>query len=91
MLSCKEVARLASDGLDQEMSLGKRFGMRLHMMMCGPCARYVKQLKQLRLLFSRYAKEGPHTHGESGLPDDARERISRTVDEALEQRDPSGG
>ena len=47
MLSCKEVARLASDGLDNDLPFGTRFGMRLHMMMCGACSRYVKQLKQL--------------------------------------------
>ncbi len=48
MLSCKEVSRLASESLDQRLPLGKRIGVRMHLMMCRACARFLRQIKFLR-------------------------------------------
>jgi len=47
MLSCKETARLVSDGLDRRLSLWQRMNLRLHLMMCGACSAYRRQVAQL--------------------------------------------
>lgn len=44
MLSCREVAKSASDYLDTNMSWPRRLQMRLHLAMCGHCRRYIDQL-----------------------------------------------
>ena len=45
MLSCNEVTRLyASDALGRA-SLVQRLSVRLHLMMCDQCSRYVRELR----------------------------------------------
>jgi hypothetical protein len=44
MLSCKDVTRLISASMDTSLPIGKRIGMRLHLLMCTFCARYERQL-----------------------------------------------
>ena len=46
VLSCREVAKSASDYLDANISWRRRLQMRLHLAMCGHCRRYVDQLAQ---------------------------------------------
>lgn len=45
MLSCREVTERASRYLDRELSWRERLQMRLHLMMCRYCTRFVDQLK----------------------------------------------
>lgn len=47
MLTCKEVAKLISDGLDHRLTWRQRLGLRLHVMMCKACATYKKQLEAI--------------------------------------------
>jgi hypothetical protein len=51
MLNCKEVTRLISEGLDRRLSLWQRINLRMHMMWCGACATYKRQLEGLHRLF----------------------------------------
>jgi len=44
MFSCKEVHERASRYLDQDMDLFPRMGMLMHLLMCGQCRMFVKQL-----------------------------------------------
>lgn len=44
VLSCREVAKSASDYLDANISWRRRLQIRLHLVMCGHCRRYVDQL-----------------------------------------------
>ena len=47
MMTCREVARLiASDGLEGAW-WGRRFGARLHLLMCRHCRRYAEQLRAI--------------------------------------------
>ena len=48
MLSCKEVTRLASQGLDRELSLGERTMLRFHFAICEGCRTVNRQLAALR-------------------------------------------
>ncbi|HOY23357.1 MAG TPA: zf-HC2 domain-containing protein [Cellvibrio sp.] len=45
MLSCKNVAHLASDYLDKNMSGTLPWKVRLHLAACSCCRRFVKHLK----------------------------------------------
>lgn len=44
MFSCKEVHERASLYLDKDMDLLPRMGMLMHLLMCGQCRLFVKQL-----------------------------------------------
>ena len=48
MLSCKDIAQLASESYDRSLTLGERLSIRLHMVRCRMCSRYISQLKFLR-------------------------------------------
>jgi len=44
MLSCREVSHLASDYLNRDLPLRRRLAVRLHLMMCEGCTRYIAQM-----------------------------------------------
>ncbi|HEX5612898.1 MAG TPA: zf-HC2 domain-containing protein [Burkholderiales bacterium] len=48
MLSCKDVTRLVSQGLDRELSLGERTMLRFHFAICAGCRNVNRQLALLR-------------------------------------------
>ena len=48
MLSCKDVTRLISESMDRSLPLGKRVGVRLHLLICKFCVRYERQLLLIR-------------------------------------------
>lgn len=48
MLSCKEAARLMSQGLDRSLSLRERVGLRLHLLACYGCRNARQQLRFIR-------------------------------------------
>ncbi|MGE5285513.1 MAG: zf-HC2 domain-containing protein [Actinomycetota bacterium] len=48
MLSCKDVTTLISESMDHSLPIGKRIGMRLHLLMCKFCSRYERQLLLIR-------------------------------------------
>lgn len=45
MLSCKQVAHLASQYLDKEVSMSMEWKIRMHLMMCANCRRFMRHLK----------------------------------------------
>ena len=53
MLSCKRVAQLASESLDRSLTWRETFSMRLHLLACKLCSRYVRQLKFLERACAR--------------------------------------
>ena len=44
LLTCQEVATLASDYLDKHVDAKITFKMRVHLMMCANCRRFIKHL-----------------------------------------------
>ena len=55
MLSCKEVTALASHCLDEQLPWPARFKMRLHLLVCYHCRRYLKQIKIVVKTMTRFA------------------------------------
>ena len=47
MPTCREVARLLASGQYQDAELTRRALVRLHLIMCGDCARYAAELTSL--------------------------------------------
>jgi hypothetical protein len=48
MLSCKEVTRLVSQGLDRRLGWFERLRLRLHLAICDGCTNFKKQMDFLR-------------------------------------------
>jgi hypothetical protein len=83
MRSCKDISELVSASLDQDLPLSRRFGVRLHLLMCKPCALYERQLLSLRTMLGITAaeetKDGPE------LSDESSQRLQNAIDEELSQ------
>ena len=48
MLSCKEITQLASDSLEKKkLSFRKRMELKMHLMMCGLCSRFVRSMRKI--------------------------------------------
>ena len=45
MLSCKQVATMASDYLDKNTDAKLQWKIRLHLMVCANCRRFIRHLK----------------------------------------------
>jgi len=77
MLSCKDVTRLLSESMDHSLPLGKRVGVRLHLLICKFCLRYRRQLLLIRETARRLAAT-EDIPGET-LSAEARERIRKSL------------
>jgi hypothetical protein len=77
MLSCKDVTQLISQSMDTALPVGKRIGVRIHLLMCRFCARYEKQLLLIRETVGSIvtAEETPEGASAELLSEEARERI----------------
>ncbi len=79
--SCDEVSRLASQAMDEKLTLRKRLALRTHLMLCVWCRRSAGQLETMRNL----ARTGGPAET---LSDTARERMARALE--AEDQAPSG-
>jgi hypothetical protein len=82
--TCKEVARLTSEGRDHPLPLGMRLRLGLHRSFCQWCARYAKQLDfvhEASQLFPAHVDqiEQPNLDG------DAKARMKRAIRDAAEK------
>jgi uncharacterized membrane protein len=80
MLSCKDVAHLASQAMEAPLTWRQRWGMRLHLLFCGLCRHYVGQLRFLERAFERVRNcDQERLSSGERLPEEARKRIRRTL------------
>ena len=81
MLSCKDVTRLLSESMDRSLPLGKRVGVRFHLLICRFCARYERQLLQIRETVRRLVGTEETDGGPLGEPlsEEARARIRESL------------
>lgn len=59
MPSCAESTRLLSEAQERPLSGGERVALRWHLLMCGACRRFERQLDWLRLASARYVPLEP--------------------------------
>ncbi len=81
MLSCKDVTRLLSESMDRSLPLGKRIGVRLHLLICKFCLRYERQLLLIRETARCLAaiEEPPVLTAGELLSTEAKERIRKSL------------
>jgi len=48
MLTCREVTRLVSQGLDRDLGFGERVALRVHFAVCRGCGTFNRQMNFLR-------------------------------------------
>ena len=58
LLSCKETARLLSQGEDRQLGFGERVVLRAHLAMCRRCRNVNAQFKFLRLAVRSLTHDG---------------------------------
>ncbi len=80
MLTCKEAAALASKALDTRLSWRERWGMRVHLLLCDLCQRYIEQLRFVHKVVGTLDRHPEVYGGQPALPREARERIRRALD-----------
>jgi predicted anti-sigma-YlaC factor YlaD len=56
-LDCKAVARLLSDGQDQELPVPERARMRLHLVICQACRNVDEQMQFIRRAMQRLGRD----------------------------------
>ena len=81
MLSCKDVTKLVSESMDRSLPLGKRVGVRFHLLICRFCERYRRQLLLIRETARNLAHAGemPGEPFPETLSPEARERIRKSL------------
>jgi hypothetical protein len=82
-LPCRDMTRLASESLDRELGGLERAVLRIHLLYCAGCRRYLEQIVEVRTILHRAAARiaaGGDLPG-LGLPDDVRSRIKQTLRE----------
>lgn len=77
MLSCREVNEKASTLVDGELSFTEKTAMRMHLMMCSKCRRFMTQFKTLIIALAKKTEQND--------PADA-EVIDRLVARLIEAR-----
>lgn len=79
---CRDAARLLSESMDRRLPLAERVGLRVHLLLCGLCRRYGRQLVFLRRLVDVFTKsvESPASPAASELSPEARARIRERLE-----------
>jgi hypothetical protein len=78
MWTCSRATRLVSDGLDRSLSLGERCDLTIHLLGCEPCRRFRRATRWLHTVLRSLPDD------DVGLPADARERIRRALERAID-------
>lgn len=88
MITCEEAARLISESLDRRLPLGRRISLRIHLLMCKLCPRFLRQMLLLKKASDHYKKEIEEDSSYS-LSINARERIKSLLATDSEKKDPA--
>ncbi|GGY73385.1 hypothetical protein GCM10011613_18120 [Cellvibrio zantedeschiae] len=67
LLTCQQVASLASDYLDNCVDGKLNFKIRVHLMMCANCRRFVKHLKLTKEVAPKFINEQQPVNAEAIL------------------------
>ncbi|WP_296767973.1 hypothetical protein [Thiobacillus sp.] len=73
---------LASRAMDVRLPFADRMAMHLHLAICENCARFARQMHEMRRLFRANADAGD---GATGLTDEARQRIATELQDQLDR------
>ena len=80
---CKEIVQIVSASLDRRLTLRERFVMRLHLVACRPCVRYMQQSEFLSKATHELDDKLKEAVFSGKLSDEARRRIKETLMSAI--------
>jgi hypothetical protein len=83
MPNCREISRIVSESFDRRLPLRRRMAMWMHLLMCGHCSRFRKELSAIR----RAAREGAdpmEAEPAIRLSESTRSRIRKMLEQAAE-------
>ena len=81
-IKCKSATELASRTMDQRLSFYNRVALKLHYLVCAHCARYARQLNEIRRLLHLEWSADPQDA--PALSMEARQRIETELHKKLE-------
>ena len=87
MLNCRQVTRLVSRSLDARLPWPQRLGVRLHLLYCVWCRRYVAQVRFLREATRQLARKAEDAPAVT-LPPQAREHVRARLRQAWRENPP---
>ena len=67
MLTCREVTEMATDYLDRQLGVGRRFGVWRHLRLCDACRRFFDQMRRTAGLLARVPPQPPPPEVEDRL------------------------
>ncbi len=87
MLSCKQLAQQhASDYIDENQSVSQRLQVRLHLLMCGHCRRFVKKLRMTKSVITQH---GNVVESSESIDEESVKSIACDLIEAHQSEDDS--
>ncbi len=75
--ACKEASKLASDGLDRQLSLWEKLKLQVHMLMCGKCKNCNETMQLIRNATHLISQSRT---GDIHLSDEQRESLRKALD-----------
>lgn len=85
MLSCKEIGKLLSQGIDRKLTLREKIGLKLHLVICKTCSCYEKQLQFIACSARRLMQSNKKGQGILSLSSEAEIRITRSIKQQLDE------
>jgi anti-sigma factor RsiW len=79
--TCKETSLLASRAMDERLPFADRLALQMHLAICENCARFNRQLQEMRRLFQ--VETGADEEVTPGLTPEARQRIGTEMQKKL--------
>jgi len=81
MLRCREISKLVSQSMEQNLPLRQRISVRMHLMMCRLCAGFSRQVRLFRRAAHEHPErfEPPPAAPDAELGPEARERIKSAM------------
>jgi hypothetical protein len=80
MATCRDATELASRAMDERLPFASRVTLRFHLAICENCARFNRQLQDMRRLFRAETAAGDDA---PGLTPEARQRIASELQKKL--------
>lgn len=79
MLNCKQTSLLVSQSLDRPLTWRERLAVRIHLLICVYCRRFMQQLKLIRRHMYAWQQQAAESQ-DIELPLAAKERIAQQLD-----------
>ena len=91
MFNCRKISELISDSFGRRLSFRERFGLRMHLLMCGVCSQFQKLQHRIHDSVRQHGTNSHETATDPDdvpfLPEDSKSRIQIWLQAALKDLD----